>query len=256
MCSKCNNNGCSCSKEVKLRGPRGFQGEAGPQGLQGPSGSTGPGANIDIITEDDLTVSSNTVGDNTVYTLGRPKEFTYASITTQLDLSVDPSFVTLQYFQPAGYTTLNHTNLSLVSKQYKVYGEYQHEALFQSNQFTCTTWVDAAIIKTGGIVEKQVFGIYNLRSNLFWGAAANESIGTGTPIHNVIDDQGSTIEVRFQTIQFTPGKSLFSLVTLAPGETVSLMFRTKDVTPVGTPALAWLVSGSIMVEELGNTPIP
>ena len=79
MCSKCNNNGCSCSKEVNLKGPRGFRGEAGPTGSQGPAGpqgtqgTSGPSnpANIDIIAINDITVTSNIVGDLTTYTVGR-----------------------------------------------------------------------------------------------------------------------------------------------------------------------------------------
>ncbi len=98
MSNKCNKN-CA-SHEVKLRGPRGFKGDKGDQGPQGPSGGRGPGASIDIITENDLTVQSNTVGDQTVFTIGRPKEFFHDSISSQLDISVDPAWTSLTYFQP------------------------------------------------------------------------------------------------------------------------------------------------------------
>lgn len=77
MSNKCNKN-CA-NQEVKLRGPRGFRGEAGPAGPQGPigpqgvAGDKGPSnpASIDIVGIDDITVSSNTVGDLTTYTVGR-----------------------------------------------------------------------------------------------------------------------------------------------------------------------------------------
>lgn len=77
MSNKCNKN-CA-NQEVKLRGPRGFRGEAGPPGPQGPigpqgvAGDKGPSnpASIDIVGIDDITVSSNTVGDLTTYTVGR-----------------------------------------------------------------------------------------------------------------------------------------------------------------------------------------
>jgi hypothetical protein len=77
MSNKCNKN-CA-SHEVKLKGPRGFRGETGPAGPQGPIGPQGiqgtPGpsnpANIDIVAINDITVTSNTVGDLTTYTVGR-----------------------------------------------------------------------------------------------------------------------------------------------------------------------------------------
>ena len=77
MSNKCNKN-CA-NQEVKLRGPRGFRGETGPAGPQGPigpqgvAGEKGPSnpASIDIVGIDDITVSSNTVGDLTTYTVGR-----------------------------------------------------------------------------------------------------------------------------------------------------------------------------------------
>jgi len=254
MSNKCNKN-CA-SHEVKLRGPRGFKGDKGDQGPQGPSGATGPGASIDIITEDDLTVESNTVGDQTVFTIGRPKELFHDYISSQLDISVDPAWTSLTYFQPTGYTTLNYTNPSSETKKYKVFGTYQHEIIQSSNKTQVGSWVDAAIVKTGGVIIEQAYGIYSMRSNLFWGTAGNESIGSGTPVHNLIDDQGSVLDLRMQSIQFTPGKTIVQVVTLDPGETVSLMFRTKDATTVGEPPAAWLVSGSLLVEEIGVATPP
>jgi hypothetical protein len=77
MSNKCNKN-CA-SHDIKLKGPRGFRGEAGPTGSQGPAGpqgiqgTSGPSnpANIDIVAINDITVTSNTVGDLTTYTVGR-----------------------------------------------------------------------------------------------------------------------------------------------------------------------------------------
>ena len=201
--------------------------------------------------DDDIVVSSSTGPGGTVtYTVSRPKEFLYEETVSSVDISVDPSFSSLVYFQPVGYTNLTYTNTTSATKTYKVHASYEfsigdvtpNSAVFQS-------WVDAAIVKNTTPVY-EVSGQLNISSFLFWGPNSSDLIGTGSPLHLLLDDQGSSVDVRFSSGNVPLNSAFFKVVTLAPGESVSMRFRTKDPTAPGQPALALLRKAQLMVDEV------
>jgi hypothetical protein len=206
---------------------------------------------INIVGEDDIVVESVTdpSGDVT-YTISRPKEFLYEETVDSVDISLDPNFVPLTYFSPTDYTNLIYTNTTGVTKTYKVHVSYEHSvgSLF-INDAVITSWVDAAIVKNSTVMY-EMWGQLNLSSYLFYGTGTNDIIPSGLPLHELLDTQGSPVTTRFLLGYIPLNAAFFKTLTLAPGETVSLQFRTKDPTAEGQPALALLRKAQIMVEEL------
>jgi hypothetical protein len=248
MATKCK----KCYDCVPKRGERGLRGLQGPQGEPGTSGESIP---VNVIGEDDIVVTETLVLGVQTFTVSRPKEFFYQEVIQDNDISVDPGFVSFQYFSPVGYTVLSYTNTSSVAKTYKVHASYQHSVgAFAGNREAFESWVDAALIKTIGMVDTvqyESLGQLAISGFLYWGLAANETIGTGIPIHNLLDDQGSTVDFRFGPALNIPLRgSFFKPLTLNPNETVTLMFRAKNPTNFGEPAASLLNRAQIMVEEI------
>jgi hypothetical protein len=155
------------------------------------------------------------------------------------------------YFQPTGYTNLIYTNTTSSTKTYKVHASYEYDVPATTSTtspiFTC--WVDAAIIKnTTPIYE--VSGQLTLSTYLYYGSLASDTIGSGTPLHELLDDQGSAVRVRFLNPEIPLNSSFFKVVTLNPGESVKLHFRTKNPTPPGELPLALLKKAQFMVDEV------
>jgi hypothetical protein len=210
--------------------------------------------------DNNIEVTSNTVGNTTTYTVSLlsvpAKEFFYQEVIQDNDISVDPGFVSLQYFSPVGYNVLSYTNTSSVAKTYKVHASYQHSVgAFAGNREAFESWVDAALIKTIGMVntvQYESLGQLNISGFLFYGPNANNVIGVdGTPIHELFDNQGSTVEFRFGPALNIPLRgSFFKSLTLNPNETVTLMFRAKEPTSFLEPAASLLNRAQMMVEEI------
>jgi hypothetical protein len=201
--------------------------------------------------DDDIVVTSSTApnGDIT-YTVSRPKEFLYEETISSIDISIDPGFSSLVYFQPTGYTNLIYTNTTSSTKTYKVHAFYEFSiGDITPNNALFASWVDAAIVKNSTPIY-EVYGQINISSYLFWGPNSSDLIGTGLPLHSLLDDQGSDVDVRFATGQIPLNSSFFKVVTLNPGETVSLEFRTKDPTVLGEPPIALLRKAQFMVDEV------
>jgi hypothetical protein len=208
--------------------------------------------------DNNIEVTSNTVGNTTTYTVSLlsvpAKEFFYREVIQNNDISVDPNFISLQYFSPVGYNVLSYTNTGSVAKTYKIHASYEHSVgAFAGNREAFNSWVDAALIKTIGMVntvQYESLGQLNISGFLYWGSNVTDRIGTGTPIHELFDDQGSTVEFRFNTVQTPLRGSFFKSLTLNPNETVTLMFRAKNPTNFGEPAASLLNRAQIMVEEI------
>jgi hypothetical protein len=213
--------------------------------------NTSTGTPVIVEGDDDIVVTSyvNPSGVLT-YTVSRPKQFLYEETVSAVDISVDPDFVSLVYFQPTGYTNLSYTNTTLTAKTYKVHASYEFTVGdVTPNNSEFKSWVDAAIVKNTTPVY-EVSGQLNVSAYLYWGPNSTDLIGTGSPAHLLLDDQGSEVDVRFASGQVPLNSSFFKVVTLNPGESVSMQFRTKDVTAPGQPALALLRKAQFMVDEV------
>ena len=205
-----------------------------------------------------IDVQEVTIGNTTTYTVSLisvpAKEFLYQEVIENNDISVDPGFVSLQYFSPVGYSGLSYTNTSVVAKTYKVHASYEHSVgLFAGNRLSFASWVDAALVKTVAMVntvEYESLGQLNISGFLFYGPNASDIIGTGTPTHELFDNQGSSVDFRFNAVQTPLRGSFFKFLTLNPNETVTLMFRAKNPTNIGQPAASLLNKAQIMIEEI------
>ena len=201
------------------------------------------GANITV------TPSPNPSG-GTIYTVAQNKEFLYQETISAIDISVDPGFSSLVYFSPTGYNNLNYTNATSTAKTYKVHASYEFSVGdVTPNNLGFGSWVDAAIVKNTTPVYEAA-GQLNISSSLFWGPNTTDLIPSGLPLHQLLDNQGSPVDVRFISGFIPLNSAFFKVVTLNPGESVKLQFRTKDPTPPGQPALALLRKAQIMVEEI------
>ena len=196
------------------------------------------------------TPSPNPSG-GTIYTISQTaKQFLYQETISTLDISLDPSFSSLVYFQPVGYTNLTYTNTTSSTKTYKVHASYEFAiGDVTPNNAGFGSWVDAAIVRNTTPVY-EVSGQLNISSFLFWGPNSADLIGSGSPLHLLLDNQGSNVDVRFVSGNIPLNSAFFKVVTLAPGESISMRFRTKDPTPPGLPALALLRKAQLMVDEV------
>jgi hypothetical protein len=254
MATKCK----KCYDCVPKRGERGLQGTTGPQGpagSQGPQGVAGlqgvPGingtngtdANVDVLGANDIVVTESIVGGVTTFTVGRPKQFFYDDLVQSIVLDQDVNFESLQYFVPVPYASLTFTNTATVTKTYKMHVSYQHKIpLADTNGADFTDMVDCALIKTGGIILYETLSTFDLSAYLFWGPNANNTIGSGTPIHELLDDQGSPVEFRFLNTIVPLQHSFFYSGSLNAGQYVTVNFKCKSG--------GYLEKAQFMIEEL------
>lgn len=199
-----------------------------------------------------IDVTSVTVGDTTTYTVSiEPvvaKDIQYLQNVQAINVGTMPS-PNVYGFPSAGYATLTYTNSTATVKVYKVFGSYDtNSATISPNNSAIGNWVDGAIIKTITGVDSvlwQSSGAVILSGFLYWGPNPGDTIGSGTPTHLLPDDQGSNVNFRFLNGSLPRNVSFFQLVTLNPGESVSLKFKTKDGATPGN-----LLAAQLLVEEI------
>lgn len=247
-CKKCD----ECVPKRGERGLQGIQGPAGPQGPQGPQGVAGlqgiPGingtnANVDVVGANDIVVTESVISGVTTFTVGRPKQFFYDDVALPIELEQDGNFSSNQYFVPVPYASLTFTNTSAVTKTYKMHVSYQHKIQnADSNISDFSDQVDCALVKTGGIYLYENLSTFDLSGFLFWGTGAGETIGSGIPPHELLDDQGDPVRFRFLNTVIPLQHSFFYSGTLAAGETVAVKFKTKSG--------GFLEKAQFMIEEL------
>ena len=85
-----------------------------------------------------------------------------------------------------------------------------------------------------------------LSGSLMDGLTVSDTVNRSSLAPNqVLTTAGATVEFRFLNGQIPSNTSFFYYITLNAGETVSLKFKTKDVT-----SNAWLTQAQMMVEEI------
>ena len=211
--------------------------------LASPAATTvveaGAGIDVDVVT----------VGNTTTYTVSViPKDIAYFENVETVAINTAP-VPNVYNFPSVGYATLTYTNSTSSTKTYKVYGSYDSNFnTISPNNTSLENWVDGAIIKTVLLTDTvlwQSLGTSILSGFLFWGPSGGQTIGSGTPTHLLIDDQGSNVQFRFLNASIPRNVSFFQIVTLNAGETVSLKFKTKDNTSASN-----LLAAQFMVEEV------
>lgn len=196
-----------------------------------------------------INVTSVVVGNTTTYTINASaKEFFYDDNVENVNIQTVPT-PSVYSFPSVGYSTLTYTNPSLVAKNYKVWVSYDTVTLPSTvNSSNISNWVDGAIIKTVGFIDTVMYQNLSrplLSGSLLDGANTNDIVNRSSIAPDqVLTTAGNTVEFRFLSGQLTFNSSFFYYITLNPGETVSLKFKTKDITSPG-----WLLQAQMMVEE-------
>jgi hypothetical protein len=194
--------------------------------LTGPEGPPGSCAFVEVVGENDIVVTENTVGLVTTYTVGRPKEFFYDEVVSTVN--VDNG--TWAYYFPLGYTGLTYTNGTLVAKTYLVQVSYDTAPAPGTNIQSHNNWVEGAIIKTILGVDTPQWesdGHMIIASSLYKGPLPGDIVNSVSTAF-VVDDSGNHVEVRFNSILIPSNTAFFKYLTLAPGESVSLQFKAKS----------------------------
>lgn len=197
-----------------------------------------------------INVTSNVVGNTTTYTVNATaKEFFYDDNVQTVSLNSVPT-PSVYSFPNVNYSALTYTNPSLVTKNYKVWVSYDTiTAPATANSSNITNWVDGAIIKTVGTIDTvmyQSLGLTLLSGSLMDGPNVGDTVTRASVAPDqVLTTAGNTVEFRFLNGQIPSSTSFFYYITLNAGETVSLKFKTKDVT---SPSV--LRQAQIMVEQI------
>jgi len=197
-----------------------------------------------------INITSSTVGNTTTYTVNASaKEFFYDDNVETVSLNSVPT-PSVYSFPNVNYSALTYTNPSLITKNYKVWVSYDTiTAPATANSSNITNWVDGAIIKTVGAIDTimyQSLGRTLLSGSLLDGPNVGDTVNrSSTAPDQVLTTAGNTVEFRFLNGQIPSSTSFFYYITLNAGETVSLKFKTKDVT---SPSV--LTQAQMMVEEI------
>lgn len=197
-----------------------------------------------------VNVTSTVVGNTTTYTINATaKEFFYDDNVESVNIQTIPT-PSVYSFPTVGYSSLTYTNSGLTPKNYKVWVSYDTVSLPTSvNNSNISNWVDGAIIKTVGVIDTvmyQNFARPLLSGSLLDGPNANDIVNRASIAPDqVLTTAGNTVEFRFLSGQLTFNSSFFYYITLNAGETVSLKFKTKDIT-----SPAWLIQAQMMVEQI------
>lgn len=202
----------------------------------------------EVTTTEDITINTSVIGTMTTFEIGRtPKVYAYQEAIFSLDITTDPGFVDNTYFMPLAYSSLNYVNTTGATKDFLV--RVSFDTIATINPFllqSISNKVDGAIIKNNNSVTPQY-----------------QSIGT-TALGNFLVDSVTGIvitPVSAQTVVTIPSinpvttslglnavlprnVSFFKLVTLAPTESIQLMFRAL------TGNTARLLRAQIFVEEI------
>jgi hypothetical protein len=210
------------------------------------------GADVVVAAGTGIDVSSTTVGNTTTYTVTLEpvvaKAIQYLQNVQGINVSTMPT-PSVYGFPSVGYATLTYTNPTSTVKVYKVYGSYDtNSETISPNNPGIGNWVDGAIIKTITGIDSilwESLGAMSLSGFLLWGPNPGDTIGSGIPIHLLPDNQGSNVNFRFLIGSFPRNVSFFQLVTLNPGESVSLKFKTKDLSSPSN-----LLAAQLLVEEV------
>jgi hypothetical protein len=215
-------------------------------------GLNGVGISSIVLNENNSFTFNYTNGESyTSPSLTLPLYFYEEAIATiNLGLKITPNVYTLpELGSGSPYLNLTYTNPSSIARTYGVTGSFEMgSTVVQGNTDNIANIVDGALVKTVGTVDTVLYESKNsnlISGYLFWGPNANNIIDSDYTPHFLEDSLNSRVEFRFLNTSVQDNASIFQIVTLQPGEKVSLMFKTKDEDSAG-----WIRSAQIMVVEI------
>jgi hypothetical protein len=203
-----------------------------------------------VVGGDNINVSSVTVGSTTTYTVSQPsKIFFYEEFISDIDIvSGAPSPGPDDYFFPIGYEILTFQNTYLNPATFKVHVSYNTDIPsivgFPINSLENV--VDGAIVTTVGVVDTiQYETLGNTDIEIYLWDTDNNNIISGVTGDTVRTTPGDhPVDVRFTNNRKPKNTAFFKVVTLQPGEFVSLKFKSKE------DSVGRLLKAQILVEEL------
>jgi hypothetical protein len=203
-----------------------------------------------VIGGDNINVNSVTVGSTTTYTVSQPsKIFFYEEFISDINI-VDgaPLPGPDDYFFPIGYEILTFQNTYLDPATFKVHVSYNTDipSIVGLPTQALENWVDGAIVTTVGVVDTiqyETLGITDIEIYL-WDTDNNNTISgfTGDTVRTTPGDY--PVSVIFTDNRKPKNTAFFKVVTLQPGEFVSLKFKSK------AGSAGRLLKAQILVEEL------
>jgi hypothetical protein len=203
------------------------------------------------------TTSTPNIYGGQTYTISgvtKPKQnfFNQVVSTVQIKDDLVPS-VNVYHF-PTGYSSLTYTYpLALaIPITVVVQVSYDVSTMFSGssiNNADIGNWVDGAIVKTVGAVDTVQYESFAGRSflsgYLFDGALVTDIVNTVSTDKVLTTPGGDPVEFRFSNGQLNSNVSFMSVVTLNPGEKISLKFKTKD-----TSSNSVLNQAQLLIQEL------
>ena len=205
-----------------------------------------------VVGADDIVVTpSAPVAGVTTYTISRPKELFYQEAIGINNVLLSPVADPTIYHFPLGYNVLEYTNTTGVTKSYTVHASY--DGVFGvttlANNDTIENMLDGAIITTSFAVDtieyESTGARVQLQGSLFDGAASTDVVNIGTT-ETVVTTPGTLpVEFRFLYGDAFKNVSIFKVITLNNGESVSLKFRTA-IAGIN----AYVSRGQILVQEI------
>lgn len=203
-----------------------------------------------VIGGDNINVNSVTVGSTTTYTVSQPsKIFFYEEFISDIDIVPGaPLPGPDNYFFPTGYEILTFQNTYLNPATFKVNVSYNTDIPsivgFPTNALE--NWVDGAIVTTVGLVDTvqyETLGVTDMEIYL-WDTVSNNIISGVSPDTVRTTPGDHPVDVRFTNNKKPKNTAFFKVVTLQPGEFVSLKFKSK------AGSTGRLLKAQILVEEL------
>lgn len=203
-----------------------------------------------VVGADDIIVTPVTVGNDTTYTISRPKEVSYNEAIGSVNVDDDPVPDTEVFHFPIGYNSLTYTNTTGVAKDYIVNVSFDTEI-----PTIMATPISISNLIAGGIITTSL-GIDTIE----WESSAAStqhgvSLFDGATITDVVDftttekvqtvPGGLDVEARFKMFSAAKNVSCFKRLTLNNNESVSLKFKTLIAGYE-----AYVVQAQIYVQEI------
>ena len=205
-----------------------------------------------VVGADDIVVTpSAPVAGVTTYTVSRPKINFYQEALGLVDVSLDPVVDQTIYHFPIGYNGLTYTNTSGVTKSFAVHASFDSVigATTLINTSNVKNYLAGAIISTAFAVDTIQYeseGAWTeVVGALFDGPGPADLVGIGTLEQVLTSPSSNAVEFRMLNYDAKKNVSIFKIITLANGESVSLKFRT---TAIAEPAN--ILKAQILVQEL------
>jgi hypothetical protein len=205
-----------------------------------------------VVGADDIVVTpSAPVAGVTTYTVSRPKLNFYQEAIGLVDVSLDPVVDQTIYHFPVGYNGLTYTNTSGVTKSFAVHASFDAvigPTLLLNSNLVINKLAGAIITTSFAIdtIQYESEGAWTeVVGALFDGPGPADLIGIGSSEQVLTSPGSNAVEFRMLNYDAKKNVSIFKIITLANGESVSLKFRT---TAIAEPAN--ILKAQILVQEL------